>query len=545
LCNAKFICFTLFLGPYQTSTHTLNYTIQVPAEENKSNGTSRVIKGKRRLSKPTSAEPPWNDLEDSFIQTVQQGTRDPSSCFSTAKTYGRHISLNRRRLSHIDLNALSSPISLHQFQSIRSLDLSRNKLINLPATLTELIYLSSLNVAYNKLAAVPSFLPAFEYLEVLILSNNEINQTVPSFLGYLTQLKVLQLDGNEFYGKLPSSMAALKLLRNFTLGSSTFGGNAISEIPLGIFGNWNCLEEMDLSHNHLTELPEDAFSSQQLCTLTLEGNRLETLPDTIHRASQLTTLMAANNILCRLPISIAICPKLSVLDLSGNSLCFVPMELIRIIHQRHVTVLLTGNPFTRLQEDTFTVLSAISNMSILANSTCKDLNMVSHTGLATLGIMFHQGTQRERSSTDQICFEKNPSSDPNQKGLMERSSSLESISKYLHPTAVYFDVQQLHLLPEASEKAISEEFPTVVSLKELAARACARQYGGQMDLLKHFLTPSLFSVLANVASVQCQICATPIICEYLNTVEIQRVLGHAAVPVHKKFCSKNCLFHRQ
>ncbi|KAJ3368747.1 hypothetical protein GGF31_006171 [Allomyces arbusculus] len=389
-------------------------------------------------------------------------------------TTPRTVSLIRRRLTTLAMPLICPIPSPHAYAAIHSLDLSRNRLTALPNELADLVHLRHLNLSCNALPNVPACVLAFEYLESLLLSQNQIEQPLPARLGYMTALRVLKLDANRFHGKLPTSWAALTNLQTLALGSSTYGGNAIDQIPAGIFAHWLALRDVDLSNNRLATLPDDLFTSPHLTTLTVERNRLETIPATVHTAPQLTTIHAANNLLCTLPPTLACCPSLQVLDLSENSLCFVPMDLIRAVRDRHaVTVLLTGNPFTRMQADK----NAAVNQAAVAAGILPECPALAPPPPPTLP-----------------CT-TNPSPPP--------------LDDHPHPRGT-------------------------VSLRELAARAWLQTHPpgrGPPD----WLPDRLVALLTHPERIsQCPRCAVPVVAEFLATVEVETVMGHADVPVHKR-----------
>ncbi|KNE64095.1 hypothetical protein AMAG_09157 [Allomyces macrogynus ATCC 38327] len=399
-------------------------------------------------------------------------------CDTPAATL-RTVSLIRRRLTALAMPLVCPVPSPHAYAAIHSLDLSRNRLTALPNELADLVHLRHLNLSCNALPNVPACVLAFEYLETLLLSQNQIEQPLPARLGYMTALRVLKLDANRFHGKLPTSWAALTNLQTLALGSSTYGGNAIDQIPTGIFAHWLALREVDLSNNRLATLPDDLFTSPHLTTLTVERNRIETIPATVHLAPQLTTILAANNLLCTLPPTLACCPSMQVLDLSENSLCFVPMDLIRAVRDRHaVTVLLTGNPFTRMQADR----DAAVNRAAVAAGILPECPALAPPPLPCAA---------------------NPSPPPPD-------------PDHPHPRGA-------------------------VSLRELAARAWLQTHPlGRGP--PEWVPDRLVALLTHPERIsQCPRCAVPVVAEFLATVEVETVMGHADVPVHKRYCSAACL----
>ncbi|KAI9183384.1 hypothetical protein H9P43_004301 [Blastocladiella emersonii ATCC 22665] len=483
-----------------------------------------------------------------------------------------HVSLLRRRLTELDFALVCPTPSPRAFAALQTLDLSRNKLTKLPAALAELTQLRSLNLACNQLTTVPRVVTAFEYLETLILSQNRIDSPIPSSLGYLTQLRVLKLDANSFCGPVPLALASLARLRTLALGSSTYGGNRITAIPPGVLGAMPELVELDLANNELMALPDDTFTSPHLRTLTVEGNRLDTLPETIADAPHLVTVLAANNLFCRLPTALPRCPRLQVLDLSGNALCFVPMELIQAVHRRRVTVLLTGNPFTRFQEEAAALAAATAAVGLagpVQDGPSDDGDDEAPLTDQSTSAGSDDGADDDPLPPPPRAFEFSPRE-----------------LGYLHPEAVAFDVQTNAYLgfpadapacwwPPADGQTQPSQSPTppsssgspsparhtspdsagaahparVLTLRELAARKYVETHLSSRDSSGYHhhhpqvedYVPERLAALLRAAHDPCPRCASPVVGEYLATVELERALGHTLVPVHKRYCSAHCL----
>ena len=80
------------------------------------------------------------------------------------------------------------------------------------------------------------------------------------------------------------------------------------------------LQELTLSHNRLTALPESLGGLQNLQLLNLSDNQLTTLPESLGNLQNLQTLNLYNNQLTALPESLGNLPNLQNLYLSDNQL---------------------------------------------------------------------------------------------------------------------------------------------------------------------------------------------------------------------------------
>ncbi|KAH9524593.1 hypothetical protein Btru_027277, partial [Bulinus truncatus] len=99
-----------------------------------------------------------------------------------------------------------------------------------------------------------------------------------------------------------------------------------SSIP-GLYSQF--IYSLDLSGNHLSELPSELFSSlRNLKDLNVTYNKLESLPDEIAQCKQLMTLSLSENKLKSLPSTLQNCHELSRLDISKNKFLEFPEVVI-------------------------------------------------------------------------------------------------------------------------------------------------------------------------------------------------------------------------
>ncbi|KAG2234360.1 hypothetical protein INT48_007227, partial [Thamnidium elegans] len=110
-------------------------------------------------------------------------------------------------------------------------------------------------------------------------------------------------------------------------------------------GLLSMIKRLDLSFNHLQELPQEIGYLQQLEYLTVSHNRLQSIPDSICHLSRLTEFNISHNQLQQLTPYLCQLSKLQVLNLSHNQL----KEMTVISIQSSLTQLdLSYNPISIL-----------------------------------------------------------------------------------------------------------------------------------------------------------------------------------------------------
>jgi len=115
----------------------------------------------------------------------------------------------RARLTEIPAEVFTA------FPNLVELNLSRNQLKTLPATISLLKNVKRLIVDRNKLAALPPEIGQMESLQELILNRNELS-TLPKEIGKLTNLYLIDLWSNNI-DDLPKSMKEMKNLKEVDL----------------------------------------------------------------------------------------------------------------------------------------------------------------------------------------------------------------------------------------------------------------------------------------------------------------------------------------
>ena len=231
--------------------------------------------------------------------------------------YGNNIL--RLQLSHNEIAALNNLAFWGLEHSLGTLNLSYNKLQNVPgASLRVLRVLRSLILTGNQITRIHSYaFVGLGQLEVFVVDDNPI-----------TQIDQFAFEGTNFYRlkldriALPNGAQSIPTEHLRTLKGLWLVRNEITMIPDRWFSNLTSLRYVDLSRNNLTALSQRAFCnlSKSLHTLDLSRNNFQELPkDTLRYLTSLNTLKMSGNRIAELPHRSFNCSKnLETLDLSDN-----------------------------------------------------------------------------------------------------------------------------------------------------------------------------------------------------------------------------------
>lgn len=225
------------------------------------------------------------------------------------------LDLSGQKLSEI-------PSDVFELTHLKKLDLSNNLLKALPAEISNLSNLVEMDVSHNQLTELPSAIGALSSLKKLVLGKeikNEGRETsnlltnLPPEIGNLKKLEILHAFHNKIV-VLPLEIQALTNLVDLGLGS-----NRLSSFPKEITKLRN-LRELRLWNNHIEELPPEIQNLSQLATLHLRNNKISRLPAQIVKLKGLEKLILSDNPL-QIPPEILERPPTDIIDyyLEGQS----------------------------------------------------------------------------------------------------------------------------------------------------------------------------------------------------------------------------------
>ncbi|EPB75625.1 leucine Rich repeat-containing domain protein [Ancylostoma ceylanicum] len=211
---------------------------------------------------------------------------------------------------------------LEEAELCGALNLAGRKMKDFPSEMStkyDLSDLVSLDLSGNRLSDVPTCVCESRSLESLRLRGNVL-RSVPLNILFLRSLTVLDLSNNKIV-QLPLSLFELPL------EIMLLTGNRLSSIPREIRQLSTTLVEFDVSCNFLTSIPADIALLKMLRVLNLRRNLIESFPTELCHLS-LHTLDLSYNRIRRLPLHIGRMESLVELHIGSNPLQSPPASLI-------------------------------------------------------------------------------------------------------------------------------------------------------------------------------------------------------------------------
>ena len=302
-------------------------------------------------------------LRDSNLDSVESAQDDTQllrdRLLEVPNSISRLTQLKKLNLSHNQLGSLPEWIS--QLTQLESLDLSCNQLTSLPESIGELKRLKTLIIASNRLETIPVSIGQLVSLHTIVLDQNRI-ESLPESLGQLKRLNTISVDRNRL-SSIPESIGMLDRLQTLSIVNNqltqlpnTIGGlshlqsldirqNQLASLPETI-GQLEKLTELHLWKNQLKSLPTDIDCLVRLQLLDADSNQLESLPESIGALKALQTLYLGNNRLKTLPDSLRDLPLMHELYLHDNDQLGIPVEILGQSWDRGIEV---GDPLEILE----------------------------------------------------------------------------------------------------------------------------------------------------------------------------------------------------
>uniref|UniRef100_A0A8C5IKF9 protein-serine/threonine phosphatase n=1 Tax=Junco hyemalis TaxID=40217 RepID=A0A8C5IKF9_JUNHY len=263
---------------------------------------------------------------------------------------------------NVSCNGLRSiPAAVGEMHNLQTFLLDGNFLQSLPDELEHIHQLSYVSLSFNEFTDIPGVLEKLTAMDKLCMSGNcmdtlnlQVLKRMPhikhvdlrlnsirrleaeeiDFLHHVTQLDLRDNKLGELDATVFNNVEVLHCERNqlVTLKISGYFLKALYAscnelVHLDVYPVPNCLAYMDISRNHLENLPEWVCDSRKLEVLDVGHNQIRELPARLFYNSSLRKLLAGHNMLARLPDRLER-TQVEVLDVQHNQLLELPSNLL-------------------------------------------------------------------------------------------------------------------------------------------------------------------------------------------------------------------------
>ncbi|GAB2223860.1 hypothetical protein Droror1_Dr00004604 [Drosera rotundifolia] len=155
-------------------------------------------------------------------------------------------------------------------RAVRTLDLTNNKIVDIPTEICKLINMQRMILADNSIQRLPMNMGKLQSLKVMTLDGNRITG-LPDELGQLIRLERLSISGN-LLTYLPETIGSLRNLQLLNVSN-----NQLKCLPESI-GSCFSLEELQANDNSIEDLPPSICNLVHLKSLSLNNNKVKEIP---------------------------------------------------------------------------------------------------------------------------------------------------------------------------------------------------------------------------------------------------------------------------
>ncbi|XP_020240262.1 probable LRR receptor-like serine/threonine-protein kinase At2g24230 [Cajanus cajan] len=174
--------------------------------------------------------------------------------------------------SGMGLNGPIPDTTIGKLSKLQSLDLSNNKITDLPSDFWSFSFLKSLNLSSNQISgSLTNNIGNFGLLEVFDLSSNNFSGEIPEAISSLVSLQVLKLDHNRFEQRIPSGILKCNSLVSIDLSSNQL----IGTVPDGFGASFPNLITLNLAENSINGSDLDISGLKSIVSLNISGNSFQ------------------------------------------------------------------------------------------------------------------------------------------------------------------------------------------------------------------------------------------------------------------------------
>ena len=225
-----------------------------------------------------------------------------------------YISLGKRGSSteESESSVNSDNVQLQLSETVQNLNISKNKLTDLPSEISQLCNLKEVNLSQNCLKAIPQVLQNLPSLVTMNFANNLISVSDQRSLNLDDEFEFLKprLENKFELSNAEDSIYSEEELNETSVISCSKLPNKSNSVDSGIllmdnsfdFAKMINLTCIDLSHNEIQFFPESLSELVNLQSLNISHNYLACVPPTLKSAPNLRYLNLSWNRLVEVPM---------------------------------------------------------------------------------------------------------------------------------------------------------------------------------------------------------------------------------------------------
>ncbi|KAL0849253.1 hypothetical protein ABMA28_013585 [Loxostege sticticalis] len=249
--------------------------------------------------------------------------RAPHNQLESLTTTVPPINLVEIDVSHNKLTSL--PQWLSGCSDLTTLLASNNQLTSLPEHLfcSELSSLSKLHLAHNKISNIPSMPRLRAPLKELLLHDNCIQSLPENFFSVCDRLCILNLSNNRL-SRLPVARGP----SSYSLERLYLTANCLTDDVAEVITAFRGLKILHIAYNCLTILPDSCINFwPDIEELVLSGNSFSRLPESLPQLNNIRVVRAHSNRLRSVPM-FACSHSVKILDFAHNELDSIDLRLL-------------------------------------------------------------------------------------------------------------------------------------------------------------------------------------------------------------------------
>ncbi|KAM7126974.1 PH domain leucine-rich repeat-containing protein phosphatase 1 isoform 2-T2 [Molossus nigricans] len=261
-------------------------------------------------------------------------------------SYLSYVDVSRNRLENV-------PEWVCESRKLEVLDIGHNQICELPARLFCSSSLRKLLAGHNQLTRLSDRLERSS-VEVLDVQHNQLLELPPSLLVKANSLRFLNASANKLES-LPAATPAEET--GSVLQELYLTNNSLTDKCVPLLTGHPHLKILHLAYNRLQSFPASKMAKlEELEEVDISGNKLKAIPTTITNCRRMHTVIAHSNCIEVFPEVMQL-PEIKCVDLSCNELSEITLP--ENLPPKLQELDLTGNPRLALDHKTLELLNNI------------------------------------------------------------------------------------------------------------------------------------------------------------------------------------------